>query len=53
MNKLHDLIGNHDKRVPVILGLLGANHVFGFIPSVDFLGWGLIALAVSALVKKD
>ena len=52
MNKLFDLLGSHEKRVPVILGLLGLNHVLGLMPSIDLLGWGLIALAVSALVKK-
>ena len=52
MNKLHDMIGSHEKRVPLILGLLGLNHVMSLMPSVDLLGWGLIALAVSALVKK-
>jgi len=52
MNKIHDLLNSHEARVPVILGLAGVNHVFGFMPSVDLLGWGLIALAVSALVKK-
>ena len=53
MNKLHKLLNSHEARVPVILGAFGANHVLGIIPSVDFLGWGLIALAVSALVKKS
>lgn len=52
MNKLIDLLGTHEKRVPVILGLLGANHVFHICPNVDLLGWGLIALAVSALARK-
>jgi hypothetical protein len=45
-------MGSHEKRVPLILGLLGVNHVMHICPNVDLLGWGLIALAVSALVKK-
>lgn len=52
MKKIHELLNSHEARVPVILGLLGVNHMFGFVPTVDFLGVGLIALAVSALVKK-
>ena len=55
MNKLVKLIrerlSSHGKRVPVIIGILGVNHVLHVCPSVDLLGWGLIALAVSAITQ--
>ena len=51
MNKLFEMLGSHETRVPIILGLLGVNHVMHLCPSVDLLGYGLIALAVSSLAK--